>query len=592
MSIVECLRGHAVSQPGATAFSFYSKGNSSPCSSTYADLYARVRQFSGWLSDQGVSGRALILMPDSKQFIEVFLACLASGVTAVPMVVPHPKKPFEGLTNIIDNAKVSCVITLPDIAARVSRECGSNPKLRYLYPQDVGDDGSAQPHLVNPDPHSLAFIQYTSGSTGSPKGVMVSHANLMANEALIQEAMQLNKESVVVNWLPLFHDMGLIGGMLQPLYSGAHCVVMEPMMFLQKPLRWLQAVSDYQASTTGGPNFAYELCVRRTLEQDCKYLDLSSLKVAFCGSEPIRAATIRAFCRKFSPYGFDANAFYACYGLAEHTLFVSGGKPGSGSNHLTVKTQALNESDIVPVDHQVTAEHNEQTTELVSCGQVSGGVELRIVDPVRRESLPDNQVGEIWLRSSSVAGGYWGQPELSRAIFSATLKDDDKSSLFLRTGDLAFLRDGHLYLCGRNKDLIIIRGRNYYPQDIEACVQNENTELVFGGGAAFGIDRDGEEVLVLVQELNRAAWRQDNRSHLIQSIKQAVAHQFSLTLTECRLVKPGTLVRTTSGKIKRTLSKQQFMQGLFDDAVHSPTKQLNYIKSLTHNDKLAVGEKV
>jgi acyl-CoA synthetase (AMP-forming)/AMP-acid ligase II len=386
--------------------------------------------------------------------------------------------------------------------------------LRWLSTDDLEEnlrDEWQRPVLTGDTP---AFLQYTSGSTSQPKGVIVSHANLLHNEELIQQAFSQTESSVIVGWLPLYHDMGLIGNVLQTLYVGAQCVLMSPAAFLQSPFRWLQAISYAKATTSGGPNFAYDLCVRKISEEQRAQLDLSSWKVAFNGAEPIRPATLERFTEAFAPCGFNAEAFHPCYGLAEATLFVTGKAAGSP------RAQSFNVAELVKNRVVSSGGNGTENKRLVSCGVSFGEQTVVVVNPETRIEADTDEVGEIWVAGPSIAGGYWNQPEATRQTFHAQLAGDTQKK-FLRTGDLGFVFDGELYVTGRLKDLIIIRGLNHYPQDIEQTVEQSHAALRPGCGAAFSVEIEGEEKLVVVQEVQRTRKAVDRE--IFEAIRQRVA---------------------------------------------------------------------
>ncbi|HIP72711.1 MAG TPA: non-ribosomal peptide synthetase, partial [Anaerolineae bacterium] len=398
---------------------------------------------------------------------------------------------------------------------------------------------------------TLAFLQYTSGSTGAPKGVMLQHRHLLANSAAIARAFGITSADSGVIWLPPYHDMGLIGGILQPIYCGSHCVLMSPLAFLQKPLRWLQTISDYQATVSGGPNFAYDLCVRKITPEERAELDLRSWRLAFSGAEPVRPQTIARFSETFAPSGFQNKSFFPCYGLAEATLLVAG-KAGSGDPTIcAAQKEALVQNKVI----LVTDGSDGQT--LVSCGPSIPNQKIAVVNPETGTAVSENEIGEIWVQGECVAAGYWNQPDLTAHIFQAHLQDGDGP--FLRTGDLGFLHEGELFIAGRAKDLIIIRGRNLYPQDIELTVEAAHPALRPGCGAAFSIEADGEERLVVVQEVYTN--RPFEAAELAQTIRQAVAQTHEVQVYAVVLAQPRSVPKTSSGKIQRSACRQMYLDG-------------------------------
>jgi acyl-CoA synthetase (AMP-forming)/AMP-acid ligase II/acyl carrier protein len=399
-------------------------------------------------------------------------------------------------------------------------------------------------------PDDLAFLQYTSGSTAAPKGVMVTHGNLMENERVIQSVLSHDEESTFVGWLPVYHDMGLIGNVLQPLYIGALSVLMSPVSFLQQPFRWLRAVSRYRAHTSGGPNFAYDLCARKATEEQRTGLDLSGWRVAFNGAEPTRHETMSRFAETFEACGFRRQAFYPCYGLAEATLFVTGGDKDAPYAVRTVSRAGLEEN------LAAEAAAGESVT-LVGCGKPGSAHGVVVVDPATFAPCPPGRVGEIWVRGPSVTRGYWGQPEETARTFGARLSGSGEGP-FLRTGDLGFSSEGELYFAGRLKDLIIIRGRNLHPQDIESTVQQAHEALRRGCGAAFPVDFDGEEALVIVQEVERGFDRA-KLAELLSAVRRAVAAEHDVLPRAIVLVRQASILKTSSGKIQRRSTRSAYL---------------------------------
>jgi 8-amino-7-oxononanoate synthase len=406
-----------------------------------------------------------------------------------------------------------------------------------------------------PDVHgdTLAFLQYTSGSTGTPKGVMLTHANLLHNSASIAYAFEHTRSGNGVFWLPSYHDMGLIGGILQPLYIGQPNVLMSPMAFLQKPFRWLKAITRYRATIGGGPNFAYDLCVRKITPEQRSQLDLSSWNLAFNGAEPVRAETLDAFCRAFEPVGFRRTAFYPCYGMAEATLIVTGGFKAALPVVRTFDAEALENNHVVDA-----LADEEGARELVGSGGKLLDQRIVIAHPEHMTTMPPDEVGEIWVFGPSVAQGYWNRPEETERTFRAYLKDTGEGP-FLRTGDLGFMQDGELFITGRLKDLIIIRGLNHYPQDIEVTAEKSHPRLRPANSAAFAAEIDGAERLVLVQEIERG--QQDELDDVVESIRRAVAAEHELNVDAIALVKAGSIPKTSSGKIQRHACREAFIDG-------------------------------
>ncbi len=409
------------------------------------------------------------------------------------------------------------------------------------------------------DPSTPAFLQYTSGSTALPKGVIVTHGNILHNEAMIRAAFGQSEESVIVGWLPLYHDMGLIGNVLQPLAAGATCVLMPPLAFLQRPVRWLQAIHRYRATTSGGPDFAYDLCVRKVGPEQRAGLDLSSWKVAFNGAEPVRAETLDRFAEAFAPCGFRREAFYPCYGLAEATLFVAGGRLGEPPVVGRFAAAGLERGEAIP-----SPASRAKAGCWSAAARPGAGSGSLVADPGTGEPLAPGQVGEIWVAGPSVAAGYWSRPEETARTFRARLAGDSGQGdgPFLRTGDLGFVRGGELFVTGRLKDLIILRGRNHYPQDIERTAEQAHPELEPGGAAAFSVDVAGEERLVIAHEVGRRFARSGVPvAQVAAALRLAVAEEHEVQVHEVVLLRTGTLPRTSSGKVQRHACRAAWLAG-------------------------------
>ncbi|BAZ49188.1 AMP-dependent synthetase and ligase [Nostoc sp. NIES-4103] len=576
-TFVELLSYRAENQPQQKAYTFLRDGEIEETSLTFTELDQKARAIATYLQSVGATNqRALLLYPPGLEFITAFLGCLYAGVVAVPGYPPRPNMKLSRLLAIVKDAEAMFVLTSKSLLANLENRFVEDPELatmRCLSTDDIDDNLSfdwQQPNLAG---DSLAFLQYTSGSTGTPKGVMVSHGNLLCNQIAIARGFKHTENTSHVIWLPLFHDMGLIGNVLQSLYLGTPSILMSPVAFLQRPLRWLQAISRYQATTSGGPNFAYDLCVSKITPEQRATLDLSSWDVAFNGAEPVRAETLENFASYFACCGFRREAFYPCYGMAEATLFITGGLKNDPPVLYPVDGAALEENRVVGV-----AKPQEGTKVIVSCGQTWLDEKIAIADPTTLTKCPDGNVGEIWVHGTSVAAGYWQRPEQTQETFQAYLTDTGEGP-FLRTGDLGFLQDGELFITGRLKDVIIIRGQNHYPQDIELTVQKSHPALRANCGAAFTIEQKGQQRLVIVQEVERVYLRRLNVAEVVGNITEAVAANHGLQVYATVLIRPGSIPKTSSGKIQRQACKRGFLDhslNVVEDWSESPEEKAKF----------------
>ncbi|ATB40012.1 long-chain-fatty-acid--CoA ligase [Cystobacter fuscus] len=559
-SLIELIRHHGERRPDKTSFVFLEDGEKESSVLTFGQLEQRVRAVAAQLQELGATDqRALLLYPPGLDFIIAFLGCVYARVTAVPAYPPRNNQNLTRLRTVIEDAGAKWVLTTSSLASNLGTQFERVPELstlRWLATDGIAverRDAWKEP-VVGPD--TLAFLQYTSGSTGAPKGVMVSHGNVLHNERMIQLTFGHTERTVFAGWLPLFHDMGLIGNVLQPLYLGIQSVLMPPAAFIQKPSRWLHMISRYRATTSGGPNFAYELCARKVSAEQRVGLDLSSWEVAFNGAEPVRPGTLQRFADAFKDHGLRVTSLHPCYGMAETTLLVSGKVPAQHSSLFSIQADALEEGRVVPVEGAVAASAT-GARELVSSGR-SLLEKVRVVDPASLKECPEDRVGEVWVSSASVAQGYWNKPELTREAFQARIADTGEGP-FLRTGDLAFRRGEEFVITGRLKDVIIIRGRNHYPQDIEQTVEESHPALKANGGAAFSVEVEDEERLVIVQEVERSYLRDLDVGEVVGSIRQAVSEHHELQVHAVVLIKTSSIPKTSSGKIQRHACRNGFL---------------------------------
>jgi acyl-CoA synthetase (AMP-forming)/AMP-acid ligase II/acyl carrier protein len=564
-NVVEILRHRANCQPDLTGYTFLIDGETKAVSLTYEALDLQARAIAAYLQSRNAYGsRALLLYPSGLAFIAAFLGCLYAGVTAVPAYPPQQNQNRQRLQTIVTDAQATFALTtaalLPEGQTQFDNAQDAFSQLHWVATDALDSSAAETWKMPELDGEAIALLQYTSGSTGAPKGVMVTHHNLIHNATMIQDCFQDGADSIGVSWLPPYHDMGLIGGILQPLSIGRPMILMSPTAFLRKPVRWLQAISRYRATTSGGPNFAYDLCVNKITAADCETLDLGSWQIAFNGAEPIRPQTLEAFSNAFQAYGFHRSAFYPCYGMAEATLMVTGCTRMNPPVVCTVDAVALKDKQAIPVEHSL-----QTAQKIVSCGQARREKKIIIVDPTALEQCEDSTVGEIWVSSLSVAQGYWNQPQETERIFNAYLLGNTHGNThegpFLRTGDLGFIQSGELFVTGRLKELIIIRGRNHYPHDIEWTVQSSHAALRSGGGAAFSVEANGVERLVIVQEVERSVVRQLAAEEVFAALRRAISENHHLQVYAIALLKPGSIPKTSSGKIQRTECRARFIDG-------------------------------
>ncbi|QHG14808.1 fatty acyl-AMP ligase [Nostoc sp. ATCC 53789] len=556
---IELLSYRAIHQPDKIAYIFLQEGEKETLRLSYQQLDILSRAIASQLQSLELTGeRALLLYPPGLEFIAAFFGCLYAGVIAVPAYPPRPNQKMTRLSAIVSDASAKIVLTTNSLLKNIKRSFDQNSELNTLHilATDNIDSNQAknwQKSEINSE--NLAFLQYTSGSTGTPKGVMVSHDNLLHNCEYMKQAFAFTPASVAVSWLPSFHDMGLILGILEPLYTGVPVILMSPTAFVQQPIRWLQAISHYNATHSGGPNFAYELCINRITQEQLATLDLSTWRFAYNGAEPVRRHTLERFAKKFQPCGFRSNFLYPCYGMAEATLMISGGLGEAEPVYCTVKADELAQNQIVEA-----SSNTQNVRQLVGCGCEWLDTKIVIADPESLTQCLLNQVGEIWISGRSVTQGYWQRPEQTEETFKAQLRGT-KEQPFLRTGDLGFLKDGELFITGRLKDVIIIRGRNHYPQDIELTVQQSHPALRPDWGAAFAVEVEGEERLVVVQEVHRNYLRELNVDELVGAICEAVSEQHELQVYAVLLLKTASILKTSSGKIQRHACKNGFLTG-------------------------------
>jgi acyl-CoA synthetase (AMP-forming)/AMP-acid ligase II/acyl carrier protein len=563
-SVGELLEQRAAERPDQPALVFVADAGEAgghEVTWTYADLDRRARAVAAEVSRRASPGdRAVLVFPPGLDFIAAYFGCLYAGVLPAPATYPKPRRPLARLDAIVADCAPKLALTTADTlrTMQLDQQAPAVRALTWIAADRCGDaPASFQP--VERSASDPAFLQYTSGSTSQPRGVVVTHGNLLHNLELIRQGFGLPEVSAQqpgerpptgVFWLPAYHDMGLIGGILSPLFVGGTTHLLAPATFLQRPMAWLETLSRTKAAVSGAPNFAYELCTRKSTEAERRALDLGHWRLAFCGAEPIDADGLDNFAGAFAPAGFRRDAFYPCYGLAEATLMVTGGA-GSGAPRVVHADRGqLAAHKLVPAQAGPAAQ------KLVSCGRALGDQDVLVVDPESAKPQAAGVIGEIWVRGSSVAAGYWNHSEELRATFGA--RTADGRGPFLRTGDLGALLDGELFVAGRLKDLIIVRGRNLYPQDIERTVEQAHEAVE--NGAAFSVGDPGHEELVVVHQVSRER-RKDDMNAVMRAIRAAIVEEHEVDPQAIVLLRPASLPMTSSGKVQRGRCREMYLAG-------------------------------
>ena len=552
-TFVESLQHWAGERPEQQAFVFLDNRGAPVAERTFATLDSRARAIATKLHERKLAGKPVLLVfPPSLDFIDALLGCFYAGCIAVPAPYGAGRRSADRIDSIRNDCGATVALSLAGIHGGGAPRPGRNEHahLEWIW-TDLSSAKSSHSFRPVSDPQALALLQYTSGSTSAPKGVMLSHANLIANSDMIRAAFGNDSNLRGVGWLPLFHDMGLIGHVLQPIYLGGFSALMSPLTFLQRPVRWLQAISDWRATTSGGPTYAYDLCVQKVRSDQMEALDLSSWRVAYCGSEKIRATSLDEFGRKFANKGFRSKAFTPCYGLAEATLMVSSANPGQ-----EVKTAAAHRPETTAQPRTLGP------PPVVSCGHPWGAQAVAVVDPHSRRKVRDGIVGEIWVTGPNVGRGYWLQPELSDDVFAARIGNEIET--YLRTGDLGFMRDGELFIVGRIKDTIIVRGVNFAAEDMEATISASDAAFRAMPAAAFGIETAGAEHIVVVQEVDRSRLASADISKAVATAFEHLNREHGIRLHDFLLVRAGTLPRTSSGKVQRHRCRTLYEAGQID----------------------------
>jgi acyl-CoA synthetase (AMP-forming)/AMP-acid ligase II len=574
-NIVEILQQQAIERPQQIVFTWLQDGEAKAIDLTYQELDKQAKAIAGFLQQSIEPGsRALLVYPyhQGLEFITAFFGCLYAGIIAVPCHPPLNRLTTSELQSRLISASAKIILTESSLLTKLQARL---PNSNFLDTQTFNkktNDNWTKPELK---PDTIAFLQYTSGSTGEPKGVIITHDCLLQNQQMLQLAFGHTQQTVGVGWLPLFHDMGLIGNVIQVIYLGATCTLMSPISFVQQPFRWLQAISKYRATTSGAPNFAYDLLCDRITEKQLAELDLSSWQVAFCGAEPVKAETMEKFSRKFSPCGFRPEVFYPCYGMAEATLMITGGSHMKSPTVKYLDKKALTQNRVVFID-----KNNPEATSIVSAGFSWLDGQLAIANSQSLTECAAHEVGEIWFAASSVGKGYWQLPEATTKTFQAYLNKSDRS--FLRTGDLGFIEDGELYITGRLNDVLVFWGFNHYPQQIEQTVAQAHPALKPNCGAAFAVKAAGEERLVIVQEIDRNHRKSMVFGDIVEAIRWEIFQQHFIDVYAIVLLPPGHLPKTSSGKVRRSVCRQKFLDDSLEiiDRWYLPNPESSNVTSL------------
>lgn len=559
-TLVDLLRYRASHQPDKTAYTFLQDGRKEAGSITYQQLDRRARAIAAQLQSLKVTGeRALLFYPQGLEFIAAFCGCLYAGVIAIPVPPPDParlKRTLPRLQAIAQDSTTTLVLTTSRITTQLEENYSQLQEVlavRWLCTEEIADEQALQWQQPEIDSKTLAYLQYTSGSTSTPKGVMISQGNLMHHAAYLQKDCGYTSDSVTVTWMPYFHDYGLVQGIILPLYTGTPCYLMTPLAFIKSPFHWLLAISRYRATHTQGPNFAYDQCIRRITASQRTQLNLSSWQAAGIGAEPIKPPVMQEFIETFAPCGFRAEAFAPAYGLAEATLVVSSSPMGSPPVFYIADAAALEKNQVVEA-----SQGRGMVRVIPGCGRLVSDTRVVIANPETLTQCATDEVGEIWVSHPGVALGYWQRSEETEKNFRAYLVDTGEGP-FLRTGDLGFLQDGELFVTGRFKDLIIILGINHYPQDIEFTVERCHPAVRPNSGAAFSVEVEGQERLVVVQEIERGHSQNLDADEVISSIRQAIAEGHELPVYAVMLIKSGSILKTSSGKIQRRACRSAFL---------------------------------
>lgn len=560
-NLIELFEKTSDTFPDKVIYYFLEDGFEEKEKINFSEMRQRVKSLASILQTRYKKGdRALMLFPPGIEFIVSLMACIYAGLVGVPAYPPRKNRNFERFGAILKGSDPAFIFTTQKTHEDILKNFTDEPILTsqdFMIYEDMAQDRSGEWKNPVPDPEDPAIFQYTSGSTDAPNGVMLSHRNVLYNSEFIRQAYGHDENSVGVNWLPGFHDMGLIGALFQPVYLGCSNAIIPPNAFLMRPHNWLRSISRLGGTTAGGPNFALDFCAERVKDEDIEGIDLSSLNPFFCGSEPIRKSSIDRFTERFSKYGFRQNDLYPCYGLAEATLIVTGGDLDAKPVYFYADAEDLKRGVVKKT------ENAEKANILTGCGYPMVGNTVVIVNPETHEPCKKGRVGEIWVSGPSVALGYWDDPDGTDRTFRAYSSEGEGP--FMRTGDLGFIEEGQLFISGRLKDLIIIRGLNHYPQDIEQTAEESHEAIQQGSAAAFSVEANEQENLVVVAEIKRTHLRDLDSGKVLESVKKGVAETHGLEPYAIVLARTGGTPKTSSGKIQRFECRNQFLSGSLEE---------------------------
>lgn len=585
-TIVDSIIHHAKSNPDAIAFRYITSFEEAPIELTYKELFIRAHAIAQHLkSTNATESRIMLFYPPGLDYVVAFFGCMLAGMIAVPLYPPRKNSKSDRIFKVAQSCQAHTALTirseLNTIKTCWNEQNKSNIELVFFATDELTNNPSEEYVAPNIEAGTAAFFQYTSGSTGTPKGVVITHENIIANLHHLSLMSTGNKDDIFVNWLPLFHDLGLITAVLWPVFLGAPSTLMAPATFVRNPINWLKAISFYRGTMCGAPNFAYELCINKINNAELNELDLSSWRVAYNAAEPIKAKTLQNFVRKFSPVGFKTETFYPSYGMAEATVLISGGKFDAPPKILSVDKKLLAEGKLVLAEGS-----SQETIEIVGCGNALPPHDIKIVAPESGLELEDGNVAEIWFSGPSVATGYWELPETSSEVFNQTPVKRSSSEAntcinYLRTGDLGVIWDGELFVTGRMKDLIIFNGRNFYPQDIEMSAANAHPSIRPNAIAAFSCIEDDREHLVVVAEIEREYLRSIDPIKVKEVLRQQILLDHEINVDDIVLLKPYKIPMTSSGKIQRRLTKKQYEESTLESILITQEKTEKTFKPVT-----------